>query len=259
MQYTMLRVEPVPAFADNYIWVIHDDAHAVVVDPGDATPVLRYIEAEGLRLTAILCTHHHHDHVGGVEELMRRNPVPVYGPATENIPTVNRPLADGERVVLPELGAAFDVMAIPGHTRGHIAYVGQEMVFCGDTLFAVGCGRLFEGTPTQMHASLQKLASLAPDTRVYCGHEYTLANIRFALVANPGNVALRERDQVARATRAEGRPTLPSSIALEIATNPFLRCTDPEVAGGAQAHAGTVLENPVQVFAALREWKNGFR
>jgi hydroxyacylglutathione hydrolase len=259
MKYTMLRVEPVPAFADNYIWVIHDDAHAVVVDPGDAAPVLRYIEAEGLRLSAILCTHHHHDHVGGVEELIRGHPVPVYGPAAENIPSVNQPLGDAERVVLSELGAAFDVIAIPGHTRGHIAYVGEAMVFCGDTLFAVGCGRLFEGTPAQMYASLQRLGSLAPETRVYCGHEYTLANIRFALAANPGNAALRERDRAARAIRAEGQPTLPSSIAQEIATNPFLRCTDPEIVRSAQSHAGTTLDHPVNVFAALREWKNGFR
>jgi hydroxyacylglutathione hydrolase len=255
----MLRVEPVPAFADNYIWVLRRDRHAAVVDPGDAAPVLAYLEAEGLHLRAILCTHHHADHVGGNAELVRRNRVPVFGPAAENIPGVDHPLAEGDRVVLPEFGTTFEVVEIPGHTRGHIAYVGEDAVFCGDTLFAVGCGRLFEGTPAQMYASLQKLATLPPHTRVYCGHEYTLANIRFALAANPGNNALREREVADRATRADGRPTLPSTIALELATNPFLRCTDPEVARNAETHAGASLRGPVAVFAAIREWKNGFR
>lgn len=255
----MLRVEPVPAFQDNYIWVIRRGQRAAVVDPGDADPVLTRLAAEGLDLAAILCTHHHGDHVGGVEDLLRRFDVPVFGPRAEAIRTVNRPLAGGDRAEVPELGLAFDVIPVPGHTRGHIAYFGHGTVFCGDTLFACGCGRLFEGTPEQMFGSLQKFAALPPDTGVYCGHEYTVANIRFALAANPGNAALRERDRAARALRAAGKPTLPSAIGLELETNPFLRCADPEVIRSAGEWAGKSLERPVEVFAALREWKNGFR
>ncbi len=255
---TALQVVPVPAFADNYIWVIRDDQHAAVVDPGDADPVIAYLERESLEPVAILATHHHGDHVGGNAALLRRFRVPVYGPRAERIDTVTEPLKEGDRVGLPALGLEFAVLEVPGHTAGHIAYVGHGWLFCGDTLFACGCGRLFEGTAAQMHRSLGKLARLAADTQVFCAHEYTLSNIRFARAADGDNPALREREAREAGRRANGEPTLPSSIGLELATNPFLRCDDPAVQRAASAHAGRALTDPVQVFATLREWKNRF-
>jgi hydroxyacylglutathione hydrolase len=197
--------------------------------------------------------------VGGNEDLLRRHPAPVYGPRDPRIPSVDRPVGDGDRVSLPELGLELRVLEVPGHTRSHIAYQGGGALYCGDTLFACGCGRLFEGTAAQMHASLQRLAALPPETRVYCAHEYTLANIRFALAADPENAALRARDAATRALRAAGRPTVPSTIAEERATNPFLRCQEAALAAAAGRQAGRRLADPEAVFAALREWKNGFR
>jgi hydroxyacylglutathione hydrolase len=255
----MTEVVALPAFEDNYIWVLRKDGCAAVVDPGDAAPVLEYLQREGLRLAAILATHHHGDHVGGNEDLLRRHPAPVYGPRDARIPTVDHPLADGDGVQLPELGLEYRVLEVPGHTRSHIAYVGAGTLYCGDTLFACGCGRLFEGTPAQMHASLRRLSALPPGTRVHCAHEYTLANIRFARVVDPDNEALRAREAAARALRAAGRPTVPSTIGEELATNPFLRCNVPAVRAAAEAHAGTPLRDEISVFAALRDWKNGFR
>jgi hydroxyacylglutathione hydrolase len=253
-----LKVDPVPAFADNYIWVIHDRQHAVVVDPGDAAPVLEFLDRNSLVPVAILATHHHGDHVGGVSALLRRFRVPVYGPRAESISTVSLPLVEGDRVRVAELALEFCVLEVPGHTAGHIAYVGHGWLFCGDTLFACGCGRLFEGTAPQMVRSLSKLAALPGDTRVFCAHEYTLANIRFARAADADNAALIEREQREALRRAKDQPTLPSSIALELATNPFLRCGDPGVRRAASDHAGRALTDPVEVFAALREWKNRF-
>lgn len=253
-----LQVVPVSAFADNYIWVIRDDQHAVVVDPGDAAPVLDYLARESLELVAILATHHHGDHVGGNAALLRRFRVPVYGPRAESIATVTVPLAEGERVRVPALGLEFRVLEVPGHTAGHIAYVGHGWLFCGDTLFACGCGRLFEGTAPQMYRSLAKLAALPGDTRVFCAHEYTLANIRFARAADADNPSLAQRERREQARRAADQPTLPSSIALELATNPFLRCGDPAVQQAASARAGRPLADPVEVFSTLREWKNRF-
>ncbi|MBI2315514.1 MAG: hydroxyacylglutathione hydrolase [Betaproteobacteria bacterium] len=252
------NVVPLPAFKDNYIWVLRDERHAAVVDPGDARPVLDYLASEGLRLSAILATHHHADHVGGVAELLRHFGVPVYGPKGEPIATLSRALAEGERVEVPELAAIFHVISIPGHTRAHIAYYGAKDLFCGDTLFACGCGRLFEGTPQQMCASLAKLARLPEDTQVYCGHEYTLANIRFARAVEPANAALAERERAEMRTREQDRPTLPSAIGREKATNPFLRCGEPEVAASASRYLGQDVRDPVQVFAAIRNWKNEF-
>jgi len=255
----MVRVEAIPAFEDNYIWLVREEGNAVVVDPGDADPVIARLEAEGLQLRAILCTHHHGDHVGGNASLLRRFSVPVYGPRAEGIRSVSHPVAEGDRVSLPEVGLTFEVLGVPGHTLGHIAYVGHGMLFCGDTLFACGCGRVFEGTPEQLYASLRKLAALPPDTLVYCAHEYTLSNIRFAREANPGNRALEEREASVRALRDRRQPTLPSTLGLELATNPFLRCDDPEVAATASAQAGAPVTVPAQVFAVLRDWKNRFR
>lgn len=255
----MTEVVAVPAFEDNYIWILRNGECAAAVDPGDASPVLEYLQREGLRLVAILATHHHGDHVGGNEDLLRHHPAPVFGPRDSRIPSVDHPLAGNDRVNLPELGLELQVLEVPGHTRSHIAYVGVGALYCGDTLFGCGCGRLFEGTPAQMHASLQRLAALPPDTRVYCAHEYTLANIRFARVVDPDNQALQAREGAARGLRAAGRPTVPSTIGEERATNPFLRCDEPAIITAAEDHTGTRLGDEVGVFAALRNWKNGFR
>ena len=255
---TTIRVEPIPAFRDNYIWALTDGRLAAIVDPGDAAPVLAYLAKNKLELVAILATHHHADHVGGVADILLRHPVTVFGPRRENIPTVTHPLAEGDEIELPQLGVRFRVFDIPGHTRGHIAYYGANCLFCGDTLFACGCGRLFEGTPAQMAASLAKLAALPDETRVFCGHEYTLANIAFAKAVEPGNAALLARETEERKKRDRGLPTLPSRIGSEKATNPFLRAAVPAVAIAAEQHAGRTLGNAIEVFAALREWKNAF-
>ena len=251
-------VEPVPAFDDNYIWLITRGALAAVVDPGDATPVRQRLQQRGLQLAGILVTHHHGDHVGGVEELARSTGAQVFGPASERIPARDVAVAGGERIEV--LGLEFEVIDVPGHTRGHVAYhsPAQRWLFCGDTLFAGGCGRLFEGTPEQMTESLARLAALDGETRVYCAHEYTVANLRFALAVEPGNEALRQRQQTCLAQRARGQPTVPSTIAEERATNPFLRCDLPSVQMVAEARAGTTLATRAQVFALLRQWKNGF-
>ena len=254
----MIEIIPVPAFADNYIWLLRQGRHVAVVDPGDAEPVLAHLRAHDLTLVAILNTHHHADHVGGNAALLERFDVPVFGPEREAIPGVTHRLRQGESIRVPELGVGYAVIDVPGHTAGHIAYVGEGVVFCGDTLFACGCGRLFEGTPAQMHASLAKLAALPGDTRAYCAHEYTLANIRFARAVEPDNAALRARESQESAKRGQGLPTVPSTMALECATNPFLRSSEPAVIAAAQAHVGRALDDPVEVFTVLRAWKNSF-
>jgi hydroxyacylglutathione hydrolase len=252
----MLEIVPLPAFKDNYIWTLRKGRAAAVVDPGEARPVSDYLAREGLELVAILATHHHPDHVGGVEDLVRARRVPVFGPKGEPIPGLTHPVGDGDAAEIPELGAKFSVLGIPGHTRAHVAYYGLGSLFCGDTLFACGCGRVFEGTPEQMVASLGKLAALPDATRVYCGHEYTLANIKFARAVEPGNPALAAREQRAQALRAAGKPTLPSTLGEERATNPFLRCAEPAVVESANKYLGARVADPVRVFAAIREWKN---
>jgi hydroxyacylglutathione hydrolase len=252
----MLEIVPLPAFRDNYIWTLRDGGHAAVVDPGEAGPVQDYLAREGLELAAILATHHHPDHVGGIAELVAAKEVPVFGPKGEPIPALTHPVGQDDRVEIPGIGARFSVLEIPGHTRAHVAYYGLASLFCGDTLFACGCGRVFEGTPAQMLASLQKLAALPDDTRVYCGHEYTLANIRFARTVDPQNPALAEREARAQALRDAGRPTLPSTLGEERATNPFLRCAEPAVIESANKYLGKRIGDPVSVFAAIREWKN---
>ncbi len=258
----MIAIIPIPAFADNYIWLLHAAGRAAVVDPGDAAPVLAVLAREGLALTAILTTHHHGDHVGGVAGLLARYPVPVFGPAHEHIPGRTRALAQDDVVDVPGLPLRFSVLDVPGHTAGHIAYFGNvddvPSLFCGDTLFAGGCGRLFEGTPAQMWSSLSSCARLPEATRVYCAHEYTLANLRFAAAVEPDNAALAARQLRDAGKRAHGVPTVPSTLADEVATNPFLRAGLAQVRAAAQAHAGHELPDDTAVFAALRAWKNQF-
>jgi hydroxyacylglutathione hydrolase len=261
---TSFEIVPVSAFKDNYVWTLRNARHAAVVDPGDARPVIDYLARERLELAAILATHHHADHVGGIAELLesvphaRRAGIPVFGPRNEPIPTLTRAVSEGDQVSVPELGAVFSVMDIPGHTRAHIAYYGAGALFCGDTLFACGCGRLFEGTAQQMYTSLQKLRALPDDTKVYCGHEYTLANIGFAKAVEPRNAALAARQSRDEKLRQAGRPTLPSTLGEEKATNPFLRCAEPAVIESANKYLGARMADPVKVFAAIRDWKNSF-
>ena len=249
---------PLPAFKDNYIWALRAGPHVVVVDPGDAQPVRDYLSDHDLLLSAILITHHHRDHVGGLLELKAEHAVPVYGPKHEPIEGITVPLVEGDEVHLPAFGLHFRVLDIPGHTRAHIAYYGNGLLFCGDTLFACGCGRLFEGTAQQMHTSLSKLAALPGDTRVFCAHEYTMANIEFALAVEPENTALQARAKRDAAKRAAGAPTVPSTMEEERATNPFLRVTEPAVIEAVQAARGLKNRTPVEVFAAVRQWKNEF-
>lgn len=258
-----LRVLAVPAFQSNYLFLVHDGVHAAVVDPGAAQPILDALAEHDLTLTAILLTHHHADHIGGVPALLGHASVPVLGPRNDGIAAVTVPLAEGERIEVPGLDLTLRVLDVPGHTLGHIAYVretpGAHWLFCGDTLFAGGCGRLFEGTPAQLSASLAKLAELPDDTSVYCAHEYTLANLAFAHAVEPGNPAIASRIGTERAKRERGLPTIPTTIALEKATNPFLRY-DQGAIGRRLAELGRLAPGaPASaVFATLREWKNTF-
>lgn len=252
-----MHLQPLPAFDDNYIWTWRDDdGGALVVDPGEPGPILA-AAAQGLRPAAILLTHHHGDHVGGVAALLERWPdLPVVAPADPRVPHATRRVGDGEVVALGRW--EFQTIAVPGHTSSHLAFHGHGLLFCGDTLFSLGCGRLFEGTPAQMLGSLDRLAALPGETRVCCGHEYTLSNAAFARVVEPDNPALARRIEEAQAMRQTGRPTLPSTIACELAANPFLRVDVPAVRAAVAAHAGQPMDDRVEVFAALRRWKDGF-
>jgi hydroxyacylglutathione hydrolase len=259
----MLTVQGIPAFEDNYIWLIRRPARPeiAIVDPGDAAPVLAAIRAQGLLPVAILITHHHWDHTGGIADLLAAHPVPVIGPRRENIPQLTKTVGGGDQVRLPELDADFQVLDVPGHTAGHIAYYtdnpgGHGLLFIGDTLFAGGCGRLFEGTPAQMQASLSRVRALPDATQVYCAHEYTEANLRFARIAEPGNDALRLRQQEVTAQRRQGLPTVPSRLGLEKATNPFLRFDEPSIIRAAEGFAGKRLADPAEVFGTVRHWKD---
>lgn len=249
---------PIPAFRDNYIWLVKRGDSALVVDPGDAEPVRAYLSGNRLRLAAILITHHHPDHAGGAAALASDAGCPVYGPATEAIAAVTAPVREGDEVVIPALQARFRVLDIPGHTAGHVAYTGDNIVFCGDTLFSAGCGRLFEGTAAQMSDSLAKLAGLPDQTAVCCGHEYTLANLRFAQTVEPGNPDILAYAEKAKARRERGEPTLPSLLGLERRINPFLRCGEPSVMAAAAGQAGHEMADPVEVFAVIRNWKDKF-
>ncbi|MBA1381182.1 hydroxyacylglutathione hydrolase [Pseudomonas brassicacearum] len=255
----MIQISALPAFTDNYIWLLQDHStqRCAVVDPGDAAPVRAWLDAHpGWTLSDILITHHHHDHVGGVESLKSATNATVYGPASENIPA--RDIALGDNASITVLGLDFDVHAVPGHTLGHIAYYHRGLLFCGDTLFAAGCGRLFEGTPEQMHQSLSRLAALPEDTLVYCTHEYTLSNLKFAAAVEPGNPDVAARLEKVAEQRNQGVMTLPSTLALEKLTNPFLRTAETSVKQKADERNGQRNQTPSEVFAALRAWKDKF-
>jgi hydroxyacylglutathione hydrolase len=257
----VIQLEPICAFTDNYVWLLRsrDSDKVAIVDPGEASPVLRALEKRGLTVAAILLTHHHEDHVGGVGEILEKHPAPVYGPAWENISTVDHPVRGGDRVPVEGVGLELDVVDVPGHTTGHIAYLGPGFALVGDTLFAGGCGRIFEGTPEQMYASLLRLAALAPDTAIYCAHEYTAANLRFAVDVEPDNSATELRFAKVRTLRGAGRPTVPSTLSEELQTNPFLRCREPSVVAAAEARVGRPLRGTSDVFAVVRRWKDGWR
>ncbi|MDP9918195.1 hydroxyacylglutathione hydrolase [Variovorax boronicumulans] len=259
-----MTLVPLPAFADNYIWMLHDGHHAIVVDPGDAQPVFDALAHHKLQLAAILVTHHHSDHTGGVAALHAATGAKVWGPARERIPEPFTPLVQGD--IAQALGLRFEVIDVPGHTAGHIAYflpasaAQAPVLFCGDTLFSGGCGRLFEGTPAQMLASLDALAALPGDTRVCCAHEYTLANLKFARAVEPGNDELTHYNARCESLRAQGQPTLPSQLAIERRINPFLRSREATVFRAVRAHAELSADAAeAEVFAALRQWKNDFR
>lgn len=244
----MQKIIGIPALADNYIWALVNTAigKAAIVDPGDAAPVIKFLTKHQLQLSGILLTHHHGDHTGGVSKLLDYCCVPVFGPG----------LVTGRKIIVPEIELTLQVLAIPAHTLDHVAYYNQEILFCGDTLFTGGCGRLYEGTAQQMLEALDKLSSLPVQTKVYCGHEYTVNNLRFALEVEPDNHKLQQRFEAALILREQNEPTVPSTIAEELATNPFLRTRQPQVIAAIEAHWQRSFDNEVAVFAALREWKN---
>lgn len=257
-----LQLHAIPAFNDNYIWLLHNGQEAVVVDPGDAAPVLQVLADQQLKLVAILVTHHHHDHVGGIQSLLATFPkAEVYGPAHESIPHRSQPLTESSTVVLPALSLSLRVLEVPGHTAGHIAYFGfsdqnEAFLFCGDTLFSGGCGRLFEGTAEQMLASLQKLCALPPETLVCCAHEYTLANLTWALEVEPDNLQLQTYFNEVKQLRSAGQASLPSTLAREQKINPFLRTHIPTVQLSAAQYSSQTAASNTEVFAQLRQWKN---
>ena len=250
----------IPALHDNYIWMItHPEAQqAIIFDPGEAAPVLQILDDYHLHLTAILITHHHWDHTNGIEAIIDKHKVPVYAPSKDNVKYADHPLKGGDHIEIPSVQLSFDILDIPGHTNGHIAYLGDQWVLTGDTLFTGGCGRIFEGTPDQLYHSLQQLAKLAPTKRIYCGHEYTASNLRFALAVEPNNLKLKERIRETDKLRTRGMPTVPSTIGLELQTNPFLRCHLESVSEAVKAYCKQPSADTVAVFAALRRWKDEF-
>lgn len=255
----MLVISPIPAFDDNYIWLLRQEGsdQALVVDPGDEEPVIEQLQDQGLRLAAILLTHHHQDHIGGVEDLLAEWPqARVFGPRDRRIRSITDPVGEGDLISPPGVDVPLQVLDVPGHTSTHLAYWGDGALFCGDTLFTAGCGRVFDGTFDQLAASLERIAGLPTETRIYCAHEYTLANLGFAAWVEPDSPALTERTARARVLAAAGHPTVPSTLAEELATNPFLRTEVPGVKAAAEGFAGRALVTSAQVFTALRRWKD---
>ncbi len=250
----MLHIIPVPAFTDNYIWILHNESHAVVIDPGIASPVIQFLQKKQLSLSAILITHHHSDHIDGVESLLKFKQVPVYAPQYESFQFKHLALSEGHDLYLHEINLRLSVMWLPGHTLGHVAYYNTDYLFCGDTLFSAGCGRLFEGTPAQMYQSLNRLKQLNPQTKVFCTHEYTAKNVDFALSLEPNNRALLQRQAEVERLRRLNLPTLPSTIALELQTNPFLRCNQVEI----RQHSLAENDEELSVFSAIRELRNHY-
>lgn len=253
----MLQVYPIPAFTDNYIWCLHNNTDAVIVDPGDAVPVQNWLDEKELSLKAILITHHHADHIGGLKNLISPE-IEVYGPVSNRIPHITHALVDGETLTLKCLGIDLQVMHVPGHTREHIAFFGDGKLFCGDTLFSGGCGRLFEGTPKQMHKVFQRYSQLPGDTQVYCTHEYTLANVQFAETLTPDSQALQSYKDWVVKQRSEDKPTLPGTIAQEMKINPYMRVAEPQILTALAQITGTMPTGDVEAFAAIRQLKDNF-
>jgi hydroxyacylglutathione hydrolase len=256
----MYQVTPISAFSDNYIWMLSDAEHAVVVDPGDAEPVIKALQDTGKKLAAILITHHHSDHTGGVDQLVKEYGVTVYGPENSKYKGITKPLNDGESIEL--FNTQFVVKAVPGHTLDHICYFNQQaqssQIFCGDTLFLAGCGRVFEGSMQQMLTAMNYFKTLPLQTKVYCTHEYSLSNLAFAQAVEPNNLQIQETIYRCKELREKNIPTLPSTMDVELLINPFLRCEEPSVKEGVVGQSEKELNSDLAVFSALRNWKNNF-
>ncbi|MCQ9328137.1 hydroxyacylglutathione hydrolase [Pelistega suis] len=259
----VIKVEPIPAFNDNYIWIIEDGRYACIVDPGQKDPIIDYLTKRRLQLKSILITHHHHDHTGAVLDLVELTGAHVYGPMNAIIQGIDTYVQEDDLISLAPLDLVLRVLEVPGHTLDHVAYVGemsngQPIAFCGDTLFSCGSGRLFEGNSTQMLQSLDKFKKMSQNTLLYCAHEYTLSNIRWALTVEPTNIDLQHWEREAVRLREQALPTVPTTLEQELKTNPFLRVGEQTVQQAAQAYAGHVLSSRAEVFSVLREWKNHF-
>lgn len=254
-----MNLESIPAFEDNYIWTVHDGKSALFVDPGEAEPILSWLEERRMQPVAILVTHHHGDHCGGLSDILTHYDIPVYGPTNERIRGISHPMSEGMACHIPELAADFTVMDIPGHTPGHIAYFGHGWLFCGDTLFSCGCGKVFGGTVPQLYHSLKRIAALPGETLACPAHEYTLENIRFALMIDPENIDLLTWQDEARRLRAQGLPTLPVRLDAELRCNPFLRCNHVEIQRRFAGANGIEPNDEAATFAALRAARDTFR
>ncbi|NQZ53884.1 MAG: hydroxyacylglutathione hydrolase [Piscirickettsiaceae bacterium] len=256
----MLNIHPISAFNDNYIWLIEqpESRRILIVDPGDAIPVIQAIERQRFIPIALLITHHHHDHIDGIDQLVERYNIPVYGPETTTIPSITHPLTTSDTLIVDSDFPAITILDISGHTALHIAYLFDNCLFCGDTLFGAGCGRLLGGTATQLFQSLQQITSLPTQTKIYCAHEYTEANLRFAAIVEPNNLDIQQRITDTSIIRQQDKPSLPSTLALELATNPFLRCEQTTVIQAVEQFSGKQLATPIEVFTELRLWKDQF-